>query len=198
MSDPFWFKKPEVLFSKQNNLQFWPSKYQTYEERINAITRFILYSGVIMSFYKRDTNPLVLASLLVVVLVIVSNSKNKIIKNILKNSTNGNCQKPTSQNPLGNQIPYDDPFRKPACNSDIVENNITKSLFAEFPTRGLGDKNKEFIERQFFSMPNTDIVNDQKGFASWLYGAPNRKMCKDDPSACTGFDGNPGCSGMNC
>ena len=190
MSDQFWFKKPEILFSKQNMTQFWPSKYQTYEERVNAMTRFILYSGIIMSFYKQNTNPLVMAILLVSILVVISNSKNKVLKNILKNTgVYSDCQLPTAQNPLGNQIPYDDVTRKSACDADSVQDDITKSLFAEFPTRGLGDKNKEFVERQFFSTPNTGLVNDQSGFAAWLYGEPNRKMCKSDPSACTGFEG---------
>ena len=54
------------------------------------------------------------------------------------------------------------------------------------------------IERQFFSMPNTNLVNNQKEFAESLFGKTNRKMCKSDPEVCTGTDGNPGCTGMNC
>lgn len=186
MSDPFWFNRIDVLFEKQNLTQFWPSKFQTYEERINALTRFILYSGIVMSAYKHDTSPLVMSLLLISVLVIISRSKNKILKKIVNIE---NCQKPSVGNPLGNYMPYEDPFRKPACKSDTVENEITSNLFAEFPSKGLSNTNKEFLERQFFSMPNTDLVNDQKGFASWLYGDPNRKMCKSDPSACTGMQG---------
>jgi len=193
MSDPFWFKKPEVLYSNQNLLQFWPSKYQTYEERINSMTRFILYAGITMSFYKHDTNPLVMSILLVAVLVVISNSKNKIIQKLIK--TNTDCQEPTNQNPLGNRLPYDYEFRKKACNSYDVNNNISNSLFAEFPTKGLSEMNKDYIERQFFSMPNTDLINDQVGFASWLYGAPNKKMCKSNPEYCTGSEGRQNASG---
>ena len=54
MSDPFWFKKPEILLSKRNVLQFWPSKFQTYEERINSITRFVLYAGFIIGLQKKN------------------------------------------------------------------------------------------------------------------------------------------------
>ena len=190
MSDPFWFKKPEILISKRNVLQFWPSKFQTYEERINSITRFILYSGLILSLQKQDSSPMVYSILLVSILAFISKSHNPVLQQILsKTKLNSDCQMPTKTNPLGNQIPFDDVYRKPGCKSSTIENEITKNLFAEFPTNGLSNTNKDSIERQFFSTPNTDIVNDQKGFASWLYGAPNKKMCKSNPEHCTGFQG---------
>jgi len=190
MSDPFWFKKPEILFSKRNILQFWPSKFQTYEERINATTRFILYTGLILSLQKKNSTPIVYSLLLIGCIVFISKSNNSILQKILSaTKINSNCQLPTSTNPLGNQIPFDDVYRKPGCKSNLVEDEITKNIFAEFPTNGLSNTNKDFVERQFFSTANTDIVNDQKGFASWLYGAPNKKMCKSDPKFCTGFQG---------
>ena len=198
MSDPFWFKKPEILLSKRNLLQFWPSKFQTYEERINSMTRFILYTGLILSLQKKNTTPIVYSLLLIGCIVFISKSKNPILQKLLAAAKiNLDCQLPTSTNPLGNQMPFDDVYTKPGCKSSTVEDEITKNLFAEFPTNGLSNTNKDFIERQFFSTPNTDIVNDQKGFASWLYGAPNKKMCKSDPQFCTGFQGmqNGGNSG---
>jgi hypothetical protein len=187
MTDPFWFNKTDILFDKKRISQFWPSKYQTYEERVNAMTRFILYAGTILSFYKHDSSPFVMSILLVVVLVFTSKSKNKFLQKLTTNLKN--CQNPTTTNPLANQIPFDSINRKKACSSSVVENQITDSLFSEFPTKGLSNMNKDFIERQFFSMPNTDLVNNQSGFASWLYGDPNRKMCKSDPQFCTGFQG---------
>jgi hypothetical protein len=192
MSDQFWFNKPQILFEKNRLTSFWPSKYHSYEERINALTRFIVYCGTILSLHKRKSDPMVMALLLVFVLVVISKSKNKVMEKIMKvQYPERDCQSPTINNPMANQIPYDGVFRKKACNSRSVANDITNSLFAEFPTDGLSNMSKDFIERQFFSVPNTDIVNDQKGFATWLYGEPNKKMCKSDPSFCTGFDGTP-------
>ena len=201
MSDPFWFKAPEILLSKKNLFQFWPSKFQTYEERLNSMTRFILYSGLILSLQKKNTSPLVFSCLLISTLVVVSKSKNKVLQKILsKTQINSNCQMPSSSNPLGNQLPFDNVNRQPGCKSYSVQDEITKNIFAEFPTNGLSNTNKDFIERQFFSTANTDIINDQKGFASWLYGAPNKKMCKSNPEHCTGFQGmqnNAGSTGAS-
>ena len=199
MSDPFWFKKTEILLSKDNLTEFWPTKYQSFEERINSITRFLLYAGTILSLHSRNTQHITMALLLIVVLVIISSSKNKVLRKILKaQEASGSCQRPTKKNPLGNQIPFGNLDRNSACNADLVQDKITESLFAEFPTRSLGNKNKEYLERQFFSMPNTGLVNDQKGFASWLYGAPNKKMCKSNPEHCTGLEGRQnGAGGMS-
>lgn len=188
MSDPFWFNKKELLFDKKKLSEFWPSKYQTYEERVNAITRFILYSGIIISLYNHKSDPLVMSILLIAILVVISKSKNKILEKLIYDKKS-NCKSPELNNPMGNQLPFDDVYRKPACNSDLVSNQISNELFSEFPTKGLSSINKNFIERQFFSNPNTDIVNDQKGFASSLYGHPNKKMCKTDHDVCTGFEG---------
>ena len=103
---------------------------------------------------------------------------------------NATCQKPTKNNPLSNRLPYDETDRLSACNSNTVSSEITSNLFQQFPTQNLNTFNKNMIERQFFSMPNTGLINDQKEFASWLYGAPNKKMCKSNPEVCTGSQGN--------
>ena len=38
-----WTKNPQVLLSKQNLAYFVPTEDMTYVEKINAITRFIIY-----------------------------------------------------------------------------------------------------------------------------------------------------------
>jgi len=186
-SDPFWFNKVDILFDRTKMLEFWPSKFQSYEERINAITRFILYAGAIMSFYKHTSEPFVMAIILVVIIVLTSKSKNKILNKLIR-KPNEDCQLPSMNNPMGNYMPYDSVERKKACNSDLVSDEINEQLFAQFPTAGLSSTNKSFIQRQFFSTANTDIVNDQKAFATYLYGNANKKMCKTNPEVCTGYD----------
>ena len=186
MSVPFWFKDIKILFDKNNLVDFWPSKFQSFEERINSLTRFILYSGLIISVYKNDSNAFVLSILLVATLAMMTKNSKKVMKSFLEQN---NCHLPSKNNPLANRIPYDDIERLQACDSSSVQGHITDTLFQQFPTKNLSPFNKNMQERQFFSMPNTDIVNDQKGFASWLYGDPNRKMCKSNPEVCTGGEG---------
>lgn len=192
MSEPFWYKDIKVLFNKHKLIEFWPSKFQTFEEKINSLTRFILYSGLIISSYKHDTTPFIISLMLVVVLAFMTNNSKKLRQTIQENimKSGEDCFEPTKNNPLGNQLPFDSLSRLKACDSENVKGQISSTLFNEFPTKNLSTFNINMQERQFFSMPNTDIVNDQKGFASWLYGDPNRKMCKSNPEVCTGGEGN--------
>ena len=110
---------------------------------------------------------------------------------------------PTNKkNPLSNVLLtdiMDNPYRKaapPSFNPDVHEDinattkktiqylnpeikNTTKQLFSD-----LGQK-FEFDQsmRNFYSMPNTRVTNDQGSFAKYLYG--DMPSCKDgDPFAC--------------
>lgn len=91
----------------------------------------------------------------------------------------GIFQEPSKENPYGNVLPVDikeNPTRKPAppaYNKDVdheiksaVKDNFNKKIF-----RDLGD-NISFDEsqRQFMTMPNTTIPNNQRGFAEFCYG----------------------------
>ena len=187
MSDPIWYKNLDILFTKENLMNFWPTSHQSFEERMNSLTRFILYCGVIISSYNRDTSPLFASILCIIILAFVSKKGKKVFKRLLSGKS---CQEPTNSNPVGNRLPYDDVMRSQACNSADMKDQVSSSLFREFPTQNLNSYNKNMIERQFFSTPNTGLVNDQKEFASWLYGAPNKKMCKSNPEVCTGSDVN--------
>ena len=52
MTEP-WTSKPSVLLSKENLRYFVPTEDMTYVEKINAITRFIIYASFLLFFSKR-------------------------------------------------------------------------------------------------------------------------------------------------
>ena len=139
-----------------------------------------------IAILNKDLTPILVSSIIIVTIYLLSNKKPKFLKKLYPKQ----CQTPTLNNPLSNRMPYDDIDRSRACDANDVKSNITSKLFQQFPTQNLNSYNKHMMERQFFSMPNTDIINKQKEFASWLYGAPNKKMCKSNPEVCTGFQGN--------
>lgn len=51
MSDPIWIKNFGILFKPERMLEFFPTKDQTNEERINAIVRLSLYISFALSAY---------------------------------------------------------------------------------------------------------------------------------------------------
>ncbi len=114
-----------------------------------------------------------------------------------------NFEKPQISNPLKNVLLpeiQDNPTRKsapPAFNPKIENdiNNNTKEMVAQLNEsnedidkrlfKDLGDNfGFEQSMRNFHSMPNTRVPNDQKAFAEYLYG--DMVSCKDgDSLACS-------------
>jgi len=111
-------------------------------------------------------------------------------------------QETTKKNPMGNVLLTDindTPDRKsapPSFNVDVT-NDINKSTKQAVQSLNPGIKNTtsqlygdlceeyKFDEsmRQFYSMPNTKVTNDQSAFAEYLYG--NMTSCKEgDPFTC--------------
>jgi hypothetical protein len=43
-----WFDDPRQLVDEKQFLQFWPNSKQTPEERINAASRFIVYTSALL------------------------------------------------------------------------------------------------------------------------------------------------------
>jgi len=117
--------------------------------------------------------------------ILTKSSKTKFM-NISEQILGSNdCQEPTIQNPMANRLPYDSVNKPSACSIDKIHNEMENKLFAEFPTEGLSSKSKKLTERQFFTTPNTGIINDQKEYAQWLYGGANNKgKCFDNTKNC--------------
>jgi hypothetical protein len=53
-SDPVWIDNFNILFQKDKLTEFFPTKTQTNEERINAIIRLSLYASIVLSIYHSN------------------------------------------------------------------------------------------------------------------------------------------------
>jgi hypothetical protein len=104
------------------------------------------------------------------------------------------CQKPTPQNPFmnpsihrfgTNDIKNDLPA---ACNSD---NSDIKDKMVDFYNadlyRDISDLfNVKNSQRQFYTVPNTQVPNNQIDFAKWLYNTEG--TCKDTQQNCLRYE----------
>jgi hypothetical protein len=92
------------------------------------------------------------------------------------------CKLPSVDNPFGNVMLGDigNPKFKKACSS-YNNNMIKRDMKKDFEEGLFMDVNdvysKHNSQRQFYTMPNTDVVNDQGGFARWCYLTP--PTCKE-------------------
>ena len=194
-----WFRNPSHLFAKNKVLIFWPLAKQTPVERLNAATRFILYTMAILYVINRDIRVIYLG--LTVIMVMASMFLAGGIKeamrpasfedeNVHYNATNPgqNCTQPTRDNPMGNVLLsdyVDNPKRPAACYYPTVKDKVKKFLNQGTPTDQAdvySSRNQAF--RAFYSMPSTTIPNDQTGFAKAAYGSAVDRVCRSDDGAC--------------
>lgn len=195
MSEIVWFKDLSQLFRNDKILKFWPNNKQSSAERINASTRFIMYTAAILYAMRRD--PRILALAIMVIMVIYILYKGNMVREgsatpVFSHETNykPDCQLPTKENPMANYIIGDPMDRSPACYYPTVKNLVKEKLDDTIPYDcgrsrcALPKYQKNAAARQFVSTPVTTAGGDQTEFAEWCYGKKFKPMCRDDPSQC--------------
>tara|TARA_B100000795_G_scaffold35514_1_gene23432 strand:- start:1657 stop:2319 length:663 start_codon:yes stop_codon:yes gene_type:complete len=202
MTENFWIYDIPQLFNTERLMELWPYQYLSIERKYNAITRLILGLTILGYFFTKSFNIIVSSIIVILVFIILYHVQSKKegfdgseklkgsdFKNIMKD----NYTFPTKKNPLMNVMMDDYKYnnkRKPAAPSynESIARNINSS--AQEPEllntltdhqklyRDLGDNlTFEHTMRNFHTMPNTKIPNDQRKFADFCYG--NMASCKD-------------------
>lgn len=198
MSSSFWLNNPSILVDKKHITKIWPSNDLNYTEKLNAITRGIIILSILGYAMTKSTKILVSSFITIFIIAVVYKvqkhkiSKKKITKKLLKegfaniNHENQKLKEPTAKNPMMNCLLTeidDTPKRPPAAPSfnrkvekkinDSVKKNIDPKLFLD-----LGDSiGFDQSMRNFHTMPNTKVCNDQRAFAEYCYG--NMPSCKE-------------------
>lgn len=184
MQQPIWYENVKGFITADNYFIIFPSSGMTIEEKLNAIVRLFIYTGVALAVFNKDSRYLFFGIIACIVSILLYNHEQKLKaaaerfleKEDLDIVNNKVCVRSTVDNPFMNPSVYDigaSPSRPPACNSvdepriqATIENNFNARLF-----RDVGDLyGKNASQREFYTVPNTSIPNDQGAFAEWLYG----------------------------
>jgi hypothetical protein len=101
------------------------------------------------------------------------------------------CSAPTLDNPFMNVLltDYADrPDREPACDLGLPRvDRRAQRYFDHNLYRDVDDVfGRNASSHQFYAMPNTQVPNDQTGFARWLY--QTGPTCKERSERCDRFD----------
>lgn len=217
MSDPFWYDNWEILISENRLTDFIPSASMTFNEKLNAISRFLAYLAIALTVYFENTKYLGIAvlGLGVVYLIYHKASKSGIAEQsggspypcrdnicdpLQRNTFNDTelFQKPTQENPFMNVLLTDyvnNPTRPPAAN--VSDPSVAKQTEQYFNHNLYNDVDdiwgKSNSQRQYYTNPITTIPNDRDSFMKWCYDTPY--VCKDgDLTACLKYE-DPRASG---
>lgn len=177
-----WVEKPSILITENKLKEFIPKGDMSYPEKLNALTRLILYVSIIIFLITRE--PLVLLVPICCMMVIYFLVKWGIKMDKLKEhfypekDFNNNCETPTVHNPFMNILPTDNRNRDPACNDNKELRHEINNAFEHNLYKNIGDVfGKENSQRQFYTMPSTTIPNKREELAEWLYKTP--PTCKE-------------------
>lgn len=97
----------------------------------------------------------------------------------------GTCRRPTEDNPFMNPTFTDFNNGDPPAACNVDDEDINDEMRVNFNHDLFRDVDeiweRENSQRNFYTVPNTAVPNNQKEFALWLYGGSNRYPdCKTD------------------
>lgn len=183
----FWINNLNELF----NPVLIPTENMTLEEKLNTISRLILFIGIISAFIFNDSRYILFIIIMLTISIVIYNFQNNNLLSTEKFLEDKNldiidnkiCTKPTVDNPFMNPTLNDIKYNsnKPnACSIDNSKiNNLINDSFYSRVFREAGDiYGKLSSERQFYTVPSTTIPNDQTSYAEWLY--KRGKTCKEN------------------
>jgi len=200
----FWIYEPKILIDPENIRAVWPTKNDTYENNLNAVTRLVIVLTIVGYVLSNKTNILFSGIISIMAIIILFfTRKNKTIKenfesdnsSLRENENIIHYENATKENPLANVLVtdiLDNPTRgsaKPSFTKEQVTDintktkNMIKSLNPDIQNidkrlfQDLGDQYEfDHSMRSFHSMPNSQVPNNQEAFAKFCYGnLPSRK-----------------------
>jgi hypothetical protein len=199
----FWGKKPSILINKEYLFEIFPHKSYDINRKLNSLLRLSIYFSTITYLLdKRKINLFLIPIITAIITFFIRKRvkdkpvqleiQNQLLNSAL-NETNldkqilkemeKECRLPTDDNPFMNPMITDTGtknLKKPIC--DYYNNkSIHKMVDDKFLDGLYQDVNDIFgknnSQREFYTVPVTNVPNDQGDFAKWLYQTPS--TCKE-------------------
>jgi hypothetical protein len=203
--EPFWYEDFSVLYNLEYATRFFPSKFMTFSEKLNASVRFSFYFTILLMLYKGNTNFLYIPILALLITYYLWKNQSKKENEEFNGAYIDNNLKPTFDNPFSNPnlVVHDPKTFLPQQTKknvrfdvnhhidtvcDIERNKDAQNKFNARLYQSVGDVfEKENSQRQFYSVPVRTYPNDQTAFAKWCYGLEGTCKAGNDEK-CLNYD----------
>ena len=176
-----WYQNPSILL--ENVDQFLPIKKLNRIQKINSLARFSIYLAGLIIISGKDSKWLSVSIIVILISLFLGASENFTTNDRDLDSTV--CQPPTKENPFMNFTVgdlIDNPDRLPACKYDKISTEMRNQFRSNIISDSSDIWGKYISDRNYYTMPNTEIVNDQTGFALWCFGKSGE--CKTTGKNC--------------
>jgi hypothetical protein len=160
-----WYRNPKILLTNLD--QFFPNTYLSRPEKVNAIARFAIYYTILIILFKQDTKWMSVSVILLLTSYYLSETEKMVFKD------NEEFHQPTKQNPFMNYTLgdlFDHPERHPGYGFYDIKEKVRKEYRSHLLSDPMDVWGKYISDRNYYTMPNTSIVNDQTGFAMACFG----------------------------
>lgn len=85
MNTSLWINNPTILLNKNYIMDIWPTQNMFYEQKVNAITRFIIFISILGFIFTMKYNILLIGiATLAVIWLVLKMKKPKVTKKILE------------------------------------------------------------------------------------------------------------------
>lgn len=182
-SERIWFQDPAGLFRDDRLAHFLPTRNTSLTVQLNSLLRLSIYLAIVLLLFRRYSAamyiPVGVAVLTYGMYVtnsttLASDAARRAASQEGMTREGDLCTVPTHSNPYMNVLmsDYDNPTRPPACDlSSKAVGDTAESRFEDNLYRDVDDVfQRRSSSHSFYTMPNTQIPNDQGGFAEWCYG----------------------------
>lgn len=169
IKDELWYRNPKILLSNMDD--FFPNKDLNRIEKINAIARFAIYYFILVLIFNNNYTWISIPIIILLISLFLGVSES--FKSVDMNVDGRKCTEPTKENPFMNYTVgdlIDNNNRPPACKYEDSKEEMRKDFRSHVHSDSNDMWGQYISDRQFYTMPNTNIVNDQMGFARACFG----------------------------
>lgn len=197
VSDNFWFNDYTILFRSDRLLDFFPTPNDTNAEKLNSITRFGIYSSIILTIYNKNYRYLSIIFLVLLLTYFIYNTTVKEQEQKEAFSAQTEYTLPTLNNPFGNPSVVDfldNPDKPPMIDySDNTDQSkeIRKAIEDKFSYNLYQDVNdiysKNLGRREYYTVASTTNPPDADGkLRDWCFGGA--RSCKTNQKDCLNYE----------
>ena len=188
-----WIYDLSVLIDKNSILNIFPDiKNLSISENLNRLMRFFIYYLLILYIFDLVEVKTIMCGLLLwtIITIFIYTQNTDVVEKFTLDNNKKDIEvverKSTSNNPVMN-LSVLDYGKNIDIRVDLEDTNIDKNILGkEFDSISKYNYNElgraNLVRRNFYTMPNTKVPNEQTEFARCLYD--KGPTCKEDTTKC--------------
>src|SRR3990172_5430040 len=190
--EQFWADDPGELYKNYKFLVIVPTKNMTKIQQLNALTRLILYI-MVLCLLLSEAGLFIIVGIMILVFITLAHRLFYNAYNVydLIDCDKNMCRRPTPNNPFMNPGLLEFGPENPPVACNVNDEEIKEDIKVNYDHMLFRDVSdvweRQNSQRNFFTLPNTAIPNNQTEFAKWLYWIPGFANCKESGN-CLRYD----------